>query len=199
MDAQSFSALTEWVSQNSYLFIFLAMCLEGPIVTMAAAFAAAIGYLNLEAVLAIAILGDLIPDAIYYALGYWGRLKVIGPHGRHFGLPSERIERLEKLVRTHPGKAMLLIKFAPVLATPGLILAGAARMPVRIFAAWALVITLPRVALFAGLGYFSGRTLGLADKLIGGEYLIFAAILIAFGGYYGVRKLLAAISKDIEH
>ncbi len=197
MDVQSFTSLTEWVSHNGYFLIFLAMCLEGPIVTMAAAFAAALGFLNMEAVLLLAVLGDIVPDAVYYALGYLGRLKVIGPHGRHFGLSSERLERLDRLLRTHPGKALILVKFTPVLATPGLILAGASKLPLRKYAIWSLAITVPRVAVFAGLGYYSGRTLGLADRVAGGEYLALAAVLIAFGGYYGLRKLLGAISKNL--
>ncbi len=199
MDAGNFAAVTQWVMSHSYFFIFLAMCVEGPIVTMAAAFAAALGYLNLEAVLGLAILGDIVPDAVYYALGYWGRLKVIGPHGRHFGVSSERMEKIDRLLHRHPGQALMLIKFAPILATPGLILAGATHMPLRTFAGWSLLITAPRVALFAGLGYFSGRTYNLAGAFSsGGEYLIFLAVLILAGGYYALRRLFEFLSKDKE-
>ena len=198
MDAASFAELTTWVSQHGYFLIFLAMCLEGPIVTMAAAFAAALGYLDLEMVLLVAVLGDFVPDVIYYVLGYFGRVKLIGPHGHRFGLTSERIERVDRLLHTHPGKALILIKFAPVLASPGLILAGAARIRPRIYFSWTMAVIVPRVALFAGLGYFSGHTFGLANRLANGGYLIFIAVLIALGGYYGIRKLLSAVSRDLE-
>ena len=46
--------------------------LEGPIVTVIAAYMASLGLLNLYAVYVICVLGDLVGDAGIYALGRWG-------------------------------------------------------------------------------------------------------------------------------
>lgn len=199
MHFASIAAVVPWLIQHGYFLMYLAMVVEGPIVTVAASFAAALGYFHFWAVILLAILGDLTGDIVYYAIGFWGRKKFLDSHGHRIGLPPARVERLEKLLHDHPGKALLLVKFAPILATPGLILAGAGRMPVRKFTAWCALIILPRTLAFALLGYFSGTTLRFATAYLGwGEYAIFAVIVLVVLGYYAIRKLIQVFSEEIE-
>ncbi len=73
----TFSAATQWVLMHGYWVIFLAMLIEGPVVTAAAAFAVALGYFNLWAIFGLSLAGDLVADIIYYAIGYWGRITVV--------------------------------------------------------------------------------------------------------------------------
>mgnify|MGYP001591522550 CR=1 FL=1 len=55
MEQFSFATVFDWVIKHGYLFIFIAMCVEGPVVTAAAAFAAALGYFSWPVIFILAI------------------------------------------------------------------------------------------------------------------------------------------------
>ena len=125
----------------------------------AAAFAAALGYLNVWIVLILSVLANLIPDAICYAIGYWGRQKFIDRYGHYIGITPEKILIVEKLLSEHSKKALFAIKLIPLLATPGLIVAGITKMDIKKYAFWCTVITIPSSLLYLILGYYFGGIL----------------------------------------
>src|SRR5437762_2032987 len=110
MNTSDFSAVFAWTISHGYLLMFIAMLIEGPIVTSAAAFAAALGYFNIPMVFLLSLLGDIVADIIYYAIGYWGRLKIVDRIGPKFGLSKERMGNIEKLLGEHRIKTILAIK-----------------------------------------------------------------------------------------
>jgi membrane protein DedA with SNARE-associated domain len=79
--------------QQGYTLMFMLMLIEGPVVTAAGAFAAAFSYFHLWIVFVLSILGNLIPDVVYYAMGYWGRHNLIEQYGHYFGLTKQRDRR----------------------------------------------------------------------------------------------------------
>ena len=136
--------------------MFVVMLLEGPVVTAAGSFAAALGYFNIGWILVLSILGNLIPDVVYYALGYFGRDKFVNKYGKYFGLTPDKIEYVENLLKTHPIKSLFIIKLVPFLATPGLIVVGLTKMDLRKYITWSLIITIPSSVLYLVLGYYFG-------------------------------------------
>ncbi len=60
--------LTFW----GYPIMLLLMTLEGPIVTMVAAFLSSMGYFNIFAVFGLSVLGDVLGDIVLYFIGYFG-------------------------------------------------------------------------------------------------------------------------------
>lgn len=177
------SFLTHWVVSNGYALLFLGMLIEGPVVTAAAAFAAALGLLDVWAVFFISILGNLIPDIIYYTLGYWGREKLINKYGHYFGFTKEKAAKTEKMIEHHAGKSLIAIKLVPFLATPGLILAGASRMGLKKYILWSIVITVPSSLLYLIVGYYSGAAysrflhyLNIGGYIIAGGIVLFILI-----------------------
>jgi|SRR3989344_880595 len=195
----TFSAMVQWVLGHGYWIIFLAMLIEGPIVTAAAGFASALGYFNPFAIFGLSLAGDLVADIIYYAIGYWGRINLIERFGHRFGLTTERMKHMEHLMHTHPIKTLLALKLTPIIPTPGLMLVGATKMDLRKFTIFSLLITLPKSIVFMIIGYFFGQQY---DKLSGyvtnGTYLILGALglIIIINHIWG--KFSARVGSKIE-
>lgn len=195
----SFQGTVAWVKSAGYVVMFLAMLVEGPIITAAAAFGAALGYFNIWIVLLLSILGDLVADLIYYAIGYFSRVTVIEKFGHRFGLSRERMKKLEKLLHTHPVKTLLFIKLAPVLPTPGLMIVGTMRMPLGKYTTLSSLIILPKVLLFIALGYYFGSAYdAIAHYAQIGEYFIIVAIAAVVGVYWAYQKGSTMISQRLQ-
>ena len=77
----TFAAITQWIFSRAIPLMFMLMLIEGPVVTAAGAFAAAFSYFHLWIVFVLSILANLIPDIVYYAMGYWGRHNFIDRMG----------------------------------------------------------------------------------------------------------------------
>lgn len=196
--AATFASTLAWVQGAGYLLIFLAMFIEGPIVTAAAAFASALGYFNVWAIFVLAILGDLIPDLLFYAVGYVGRIKLIERYGHRFGLSTTRMHKIETLLRTHRIKTLIFIKFAPVLPTPGLMLVGAIRMPLREYTVLSILIGLPKTVLFMVVGYYFGTAYTtFATYLESGVYVVLVAIVATLGVWWAYTKVTQFVSRQL--
>lgn len=185
----TFAAITQWVLQQGYTLMFVLMLIEGPVVTAAGAFAAAFSYFHLWIVLLLSILANIIPDVVYYAMGYWGRHRFVDRWGHYFGLTKERIRVAEKFAKDHSGKSLFAIKMIPFLATPGLIAVGAAKMDLKKYIFWSIVITIPSSLLYLLVGYYFGAAYGTINHYLHlGYYLVGAAVVILVIVLYFQRK-----------
>lgn len=199
MDTASFQGILHWVIAHGYTLLFILMFIEGPVVTAAGAFAAALGYFNIWLILLISVLANLIPDFLYYAMGYWGRHALVDKYGHYFGVTPERMIAAEKLAHKHSGKSLLMIKLVPFLATPGLIVVGATKMDLRKYTFWSVVITVPTSGFYLILGYYFGAAYATIDSYMHiGEYVLAAGIIIFFLIIYLQRKYSAKILGRIE-
>ena len=154
--ATTFSGVFDWIIQHGYPLMFLVMLVEGPVVTAAAAFAAALGYFNIFMVFVLSLLGDAVSDVTYYFIGYWGRVMLVRKYGPRFGLTEDRIKKIEAFFHRHPNKTLIALKLTPVVPTPGLMIVGASRMPLRKFLTVCSVVILPKTVFFMILGYYFG-------------------------------------------
>jgi len=192
-------SIGQWVLANGYLVMFVGMLVEGPAVTAAGSFAASLGYFNIWLVLILSILGNIIPDVIFYALGFWGRNKVLNRWGHHFGLSEKRLEHLEKLLATHPGKTMFVIKMVPTIAVPGLIAAGVARMSLEIYVWWSAAITIPSSLLYLLIGYYSGAAYHNVIQYVDyGGYVLGGILLLSLLIIYVNRKIMKRVAERVE-
>jgi len=199
MDATNLSAATQWVLAHGYLLMFLLMLAEGPVVTAAGAFAAALGYFNVWLVLTLSILGNLVPDAIYYAIGYWGRKGIVDKYGRYFHITEERMERLEKSYEKHAGKTLLFVKLAPLFATPGLVAAGIARVPIKKYTLWSFIVTAPSSLFYLIVGYYFGAAYNKVVEFANyGSYILAMAIVVFITLSYLQKKYGKKLAEKIE-
>jgi len=199
VDLASFSGALAWVKSAGYLLMFVAMVIEGPVITSAAAFAAALGYFNILIVLILSILGDLVGDYIYYAVGYFGRVHFVEKYGHKVGLTGERLAHMERLLKEHPKKTLAAVKLSPFLPAPGLMMIGATKMPVGEYTWMTLLVTLPKTLLFMALGYYFGRAYDqIAHYLENGQYFIIVALVVVVAVFYAYKKIAAKLSVRLE-
>ena len=186
-----------WVLANGYLMIFVAIIVGGPIFISAAAFAAALGYLNVWLIFSLAFFGEMVVDVILYLIGYISRAGVVEKFGHYFGLTAERILRLEKLVHEHSWKTLLVIKYSPIIPVPGFVIAGAAKLKFKKFFYVLFVLSLPKAIFFTLIGYFFGQAY---DRLVRyfyfGQYLIIVVIILFILINYLFAKFSKKISKE---
>lgn len=194
-----FQGAVGWIAAGGgYSLMFIAMIIEGPVITAAGAFLAALGYFNLWAVFGLSLLGNLVPDAIYYALGYWGREKFIDKYGRYFGLTKQKIKAVEAMIHKNTGKSLIAIKLIPLLATPGLIVAGASRMKLDKYALWSVAITIGSSLFYLILGFYFGAIYDRVQHYLNIGYLIAAIIILFAAIIYFQRKVSSKIGEKIR-
>ncbi|MDP2709057.1 MAG: VTT domain-containing protein [bacterium] len=195
MPASGFATILPWVIANGYLMIFAAIIIGGPIFISAAAFAAALGYLNVYAIFSLAFFGEMAVDAALYLIGYISRAAVAEKFGRYFGLTDLRITRLEQLLHNHPWKTLLIIKYSPVIPVPGFVITGASKLPFKKFFYILLALSLPKAVFFTVIGYFFGRAYDkLSQYFYYGEYLIIGAVIL----FIIINYLFTLVSKKIS-
>lgn len=199
MSLTNFSDALAFVQSQGYTLMFLAMIIEGPIVTSAAAFAASLGFFNIFLVLLLSILGDLVADFLYFGIGKFVRVKGVEKYGHYLGLKPQRLESIETHLHNNFGKTIFIVKFTPGLAAPGLMLMGALKVKLNRFIWWSFILTLPRAIFFTALGFYFGLLYdSLAKYLKWGEYTFILLIIFIFLGYLLFKKLSSKVVKDVE-
>jgi len=103
------------------------------------------------------------------------------------------------LAEQHSGKSLFMIKMAPILATPGLILVGATKMDIKKYAFWSIVIIIPSSLIYLIIGYYFGAAYNTIEHYLNlGIYVAIAAIVIVVALAYLQRKYFSRLEKKIE-
>ncbi len=195
METSTFGSLVQWILTHGYFLFFLATFFEGPVVTSAAGVAASFGYFSLPLVILISIAGDVSADVVCYALGYYGGSRFADRYGKSIGLTRERIEKIKRLLLNHTGKAMIVIKLSPLIPVPGLITVGMMRVPFIRFIQVSLLITIPKLVVFALIGFFAGRAYEKFSGAISmGQYILFAVVPLIAILVFAYQRITASIS-----
>jgi len=193
----SFSIIFPWILTSSYLMIFVAIIIGGPIFISAAAFAAALGYLNVYLVFSLAFFGELAVDIILYLIGYISRAGVVEKFGHYFGLTDQRILKFEKFLLEHTWKALFVIKYSPIIPVPGFVITGAAKLKFKKFFYILLILSMPKAVFFTIMGYFFGRAYNsLANYFYYGQYLIILVIILFVVIHYSFTRISKKLSQE---
>jgi hypothetical protein len=104
------------------------------------------------------ILANLIPDLIYYSIGYWGREQLaLKYRPLVWASPKPGSLVAEKLIEKHAGKSLIAIKLIPLARNSGTDRRRVSRAwSVKKFVWWSVIITIPSSALYLVLGYYFG-------------------------------------------
>lgn len=160
---------------------------EGPIVTVVAAWLASLGLLRLPAVIAVAIVADLLGDALLYALGRSAPQRLRA----RLGLRQDRLARLSQHFDRRGASTLVLGKLTHSAGAAVLVAAGMARMPFGAFLWWNLVATLPKSLAFVALGWSLGGAHARIGEWISTGSLLLLAGLLAVGAVLWRRRLSA--------
>lgn len=105
----------------AYFLLLLGVMIEGPVTTMLGAAAAAMGYLQVELVFAIAVLGNLLADTVWYMVGRFFQVEWLQ---RIAGKHQDKIAILTDGMRQHDRKIIFMAKLSAGLAIASFIAAG---------------------------------------------------------------------------
>lgn len=170
-----------------YWAVFFGVMLEnagvpvpGETILLIAGYFASTGKFHLGLVMLIAATGAVIGDNIGFAIGHHYGRGVLLRIGRFFFLTPQRFAHMENYFERHGNKTILVARFITGLRVFAALLAGASKMPWRVFIVfnvagailWSIVITT--------LGYLFGQSLPLLVKWVGrsGTILLIAAVVI---------------------
>jgi membrane protein DedA with SNARE-associated domain len=145
------------VATYGYAALLPLAVIEGPAVTVFAAFLAAQGLLDVGVVYLVVVLGDLLGDLMYYVGGRFLLQRLVNWRGAWAVRLRHRVSVLAQRVRARAGAMLLFGKLTHSAGFAVLLAAGAAHVPLRRFLAYNFLGTLPKSLLFVVIGYWFGR------------------------------------------
>lgn len=152
--------------------------LEGPIVTVLAAWLAHAHGSSLALVYMICVIGDLAGDTLIYGLGRGGPEMLPERWQRLLRLDIARRGKLSDHFAVRGGRTLLIGKLTHSAGFAVLLAAGAARMPLGPFWLYNLLGSLPKTLAFMLVGVFLGHALPQIDRYIAHGSLILLGLLV---------------------
>ena len=172
-----------------YPTMLFLMIVEGPIVTIIAAFLASLGYFNIFAVFALSVAGDVIGDIILYHIGYFGGQKILPKVEKFLKVSQSTVEKLKQKFHEKSGKIIFYVKSTTGLSYITFITAGTLRMRLSKFVKFSILGGLVWSSFLVVVGYFFGYAAEqISQYLKYAGYLIFAAAVIFFVGLVLYKK-----------
>ena len=183
----SLQLIEHYMLAYGYWAVFFGVMLEnaglpvpGETILLVAGYFASTGVFRVPLVMLIAATGAVIGDNIGFAIGHhYGRgflLKI----GRFFFLTPKRFEHMENYFKSHGNKTILVARFITGLRVFAVLLAGASKMPWRVFVVYNVAGAILWSVVITTLGYLFGQSLPLLVKWVGrsGTILLVAAVVI---------------------
>jgi len=167
-------------SQGLWLLFPLAT-IEGPIVTVLAAYLARLGHMNLVLIYVVVVVADLTGDIVYYWIGRVGHGSLPESWRRRLGFDAGRQKTLEDHFRHSGGRTLIIGKLTHAAGIFVLFAAGSARMPFWRFMLYNTIGTLPKALFFLMLGYTLGAAYTAIDSWIFRGSIIVLAVMLVGG------------------
>lgn len=186
------------VQTYGYEIILPTTIIAGPIVAIMGGYLASLGDLNIFSVFFALLIGDVIGDTMYYALGKWGRYGFIKRFGKYFFLPEEKIKHLEIYFQRHDWKILFFGKTQPI-GSAILVAAGVANMPYAPFMAYNIISSIPKIIFLEIIGYYFGNAYGQVQHLLNVAAIgsVMIAILFIFV-YVGFQRYIKKRGSNID-
>jgi len=172
-----------------YGLLFLITVVEGPLIMMAAGYAASLGFINFPIAYGFVVVADLVGDSIFYSIGYFGRDRGFGRLARWIKIPPASAERMKNLFRRHYGKTLVLAKITHAAGMPFLVGAGLARISYWKFILFNFIATLPKAFIFLLVGYYFGAFAATIDRTLKyGTWIALGLIALFFIAYLSIGR-----------
>ena len=153
----------------------------GELLVAAAIYASQTHRLDIRLLLLIASTGATVGGAVGYGIGYWGGARLLERYGRFVGLGPARVRLGQFLFRRHGGKIVFFIRFMPLLAPFGGVLAGMNRMPWRRFLVFDILGGVAWAAVMALGPYLFGEAFSAVGRPVGIAGILALVVLAVFG------------------
>lgn len=184
----SLELIEQYMLAYGYWAVFFGVMLEnaglpvpGETILLIAGYFASAGKFHVAFVMLVAASGAVIGDNIGFGIGHHFGRGVLLRVGRFFFLTPKRFAYIENYFDSHGNKTIFVARFITGLRVFAALLAGAAKMPWRIFLAYNVAGAILWSVVITSLGYLFGASLPLLVKWVGrsGTLLLFAAIVIS--------------------
>jgi membrane protein DedA with SNARE-associated domain len=183
----SLQLIEHYMLLYGYWAVFFGVMLEnagvpvpGETILLIAGYFASTGEFNIFLVMLIAATGAVIGDNIGFAIGHHYGRNVLLRVGRFFFLTPKRFEHMEGYFKRHGNKTILVARFITGLRVFAALLAGASKMPWRLFFIYNVAGAILWSVVITTLGYLFGQSLPLLIKWVGrsGTIMLIAAVVI---------------------
>jgi membrane protein DedA with SNARE-associated domain len=183
----SLQLIEQYMLAYGYWAVFFGVMLEnagvpvpGETILLIAGYFASTGEFHVALVMLIAATGAVIGDNIGFAIGHHYGRGFLLRWGRFFFLTPRRYEHMERYFESHGNKTILVARFITGLRVFAALLAGASKMPWRLFLVYNMAGAILWSVVITTLGYLFGQSLPLLIKWVGrsGTVLLIAAIVI---------------------
>jgi membrane protein DedA with SNARE-associated domain len=182
--------MLELILTYKYLILVPFSIIEGPIVTVICGFLITLGVLNPFLVYIIAVLGDILGDAMIYYTGYSSK-KLL----KYFKVTDEKLEQTKKYFNDNHKKAIFTSKLAHGIGFTGLLAAGALHIPYKRYFITCSLISVVQSLIMLIVGIFFGHAYVQIGKYLN-YYAAFASIaLLAILVFIFIRKYKISIKK----
>jgi membrane protein DedA with SNARE-associated domain len=161
--------------------LFPLATIEGPIVTVLAAYLARLGHMNLVSIYVVVVVADLFGDLFYYWAGWFLHGSIPVRWRRRLGYDEARQKALEDHFRHSGGRTIVIGKLTHAAGIFVLFAAGSARMPFWRFMLYNTIGTLPKALFFLMLGYTLGAAYTAIDSWIFRGSIIILAVMLVGG------------------
>jgi membrane-associated protein len=180
-----------------YPLLLVGVIVEGPILMVASGFLLRMGFFAPVPLFLTVVLGDLVGDAFWYALGRSVLEKFLRNHGHFLSVTPELFEKAKGLFHRHHERILFISKVSLGfgLSFSTLMVAGAMRIPFRRYMLFNALGELVLVGVLLTTGYLFGHFYNQLARdlrivtLVGGG-IILTAVLVGFSRY--IKRTLAA-------
>ena len=183
----SIQIIQQYMHQYGYWAVFFGVMLEnaglpipGETILLIAGYLSSKHELNLLLVMLIAATGAVIGDNIGFAIGHHYGRGFLLRFGRFIFLTPTRLDHISNYFDRYGNKTILVARFITGLRVFAAILAGASKMPWRVFVVYNIAGAILWSIVITSLGYVFGQSLPLLVHWVGrsGTILLVAAIIV---------------------
>ena len=182
-----------------YLLLFPIAVLEGPIITIIAGFLVSLGKMNFFLAYMFVVLGDVVGDFLYYAIGRWGGKPFLVRWGKYLGVKEKHVEKIEKTFLEHSKKTLLFGKFSHAFGLLVLFSAGIAKEDIFEFLWVSTAGTMVKSMALLLVGFYFGYAYTKINTYIDYYvYVVIAAVVIIGVLYFIFNKQAQKFFQDDE-
>ncbi len=182
-------SLITFLVNYGYLALFIGMVIEGPVISILGGFLTSLGFFKIYYVYPIIVVADVIGDSIAYAIGYFGRKKILVKLFSWLQIHEEKLLGMEEFFKKHGGKSVFISKFIAGAGSWTLISAGISKMNLKKFYSYSIGGGIIKSAIYIGLGLFFGRMYKVIISWLDWAGTIALLIIIAAIILYVLKKL----------